>query len=151
MTVVSFGPWRADVPADGRVTLIDRRGTVVRLRYVRDGQGRCGLKGVQIEAGGEDSISGRCWRRIPFTDIERHLEGRQQPAECPPVTAPDGRITEGFLKSVASAYLWLTSAGLRPAPGIAEMAGVPVRTVHRWVSDARKRGILPPARPGRAG
>ncbi|MFJ4794137.1 hypothetical protein [Kitasatospora purpeofusca] len=69
----------------------------------------------------------------------------------PLVKAPDGRLTDEFLRDVAEAYTWLTEANRRPAPGIADMAEVPVRTVHRWIYEARKRGILPPARPGRAG
>jgi hypothetical protein len=68
-----------------------------------------------------------------------------------PVQAPKGRITEEFLAHVASAYAWAAAQGLAPAPAIAEQADVPVRTVHGWISQARKRGHLPPGRPGRAG
>lgn len=68
-----------------------------------------------------------------------------------PVIKPPGRITDDFLRDVADAYRWFTNAKQPPAPAIAEMADVPVRRVHRWVSDARKRGFLPPGRPGRAG
>jgi len=34
---------------------------------------------------------------------------------------------------------------------LAEANGVPVSTVHRWVKEARRRGFLPPGRPGRSG
>lgn len=69
-----------------------------------------------------------------------------------PVLRPsEGRLTDEFLRDVADAYRWYTEAKQPPAPAIAEQLGVPVRRVHRWVSDARKRGFLPPARPGRAG
>lgn len=71
--------------------------------------------------------------------------------KLPRIKAPEGRLTDDFLKDVAEAYLWCTKAGVPPAPAIAELADVPARRVHRWVADARKRGLLPPARPGRAG
>lgn len=156
MTTTTFGSWQVDIDADGRVTLADRRGTVVRLRYVQGDRGRHDLKEVQIEAAKTDLVSGRCWRRIPFVALERHMNGHhvtegQQSAERPTIATPENGLTDDFLKSVAEAYLWATSAGLHPAPSIAELAEVPVRRVHRWVSDARKRGFLPPARPGRAG
>lgn len=69
----------------------------------------------------------------------------------PQIKAPEGRLTDDFLRDVADVYRWATDAQQAPAPAIAELADVPVRTVHRWVYEARKRGILPPARTGRAG
>ncbi|MFJ4201564.1 hypothetical protein ACIP2Y_18275 [Streptomyces sviceus] len=74
------------------------------------------------------------------------------PAEkVPQISPPGGRLTDEFLSDVADAYRWFTDAKKAPAPGISEMAGIPVRTVHRWIYEARRRGILPPARAGRAG
>lgn len=69
----------------------------------------------------------------------------------PQIKAPEGRLTDDFLQDVADAYRALTDTTKAPAPSIAESANVPVRTVHRWIYEARKRGILPPARAGRAG
>ncbi|MFI1726907.1 hypothetical protein [Streptomyces sp. NPDC020489] len=69
----------------------------------------------------------------------------------PIVRPPEGRLTDEFLQTVADAYRWFNAAGRSPAPSISETSGVPVRTVHRWIYEARKREILPPARPGRAG
>jgi len=69
----------------------------------------------------------------------------------PQVKAPEGRLTDDFLKDVADAYRFFTDANQSPGPAIADMSGVPVRTVHRWIYQARKRGILAPARSGRAG
>jgi hypothetical protein len=72
--------------------------------------------------------------------------------EQPPrVTPTGGLLTEEFLRSVADAYRWFSDRGQAPAPGISAVSGSPVRTVHRWILQARKRGILPPARTGRAG
>ncbi len=69
----------------------------------------------------------------------------------PQIKPPEGRLTDDFLKDVADVYRWATDVKQPPGPAIAELADVPVRTVHRWVYEARKRGILPPARSGRAG
>ena len=71
--------------------------------------------------------------------------------KLPQVKPPQGKLTDEFLKDVAAAYRWYADAQKAPAPAISEMAEVPVRTVHRWIYEARKRGILPPARTGRAG
>ncbi|MEU5339365.1 hypothetical protein AB0H18_00665 [Streptomyces sp. NPDC020766] len=71
--------------------------------------------------------------------------------KVPVLRPPEGRLTDEFLRDVATAYRWYTEAKQPPAPAMAEQADVPVRRVHRWVADARKRGLLPPARPGRAG
>lgn len=68
-----------------------------------------------------------------------------------PIRPPESRITDDFLRDLAAAYKHLVIEGSAPARVIAESSGVPVRTVHRWISDARKRGFLPPARRGRAG
>jgi hypothetical protein len=67
------------------------------------------------------------------------------------LTRPDGTDPEGFSRRVAEAYndaLLTTSA---PAPVLAAEAHVPVTTVHRWIREARQRGLLAPARKGRAG
>ncbi len=64
---------------------------------------------------------------------------------------PDGRLSDDFLRDLASLYLAAVEAKKAPAPVIAEAVNVPVRTVHRWVAEARRRGFLPPARKGRAG
>lgn len=164
------------------------------------GQRRFTMRSVVMQAGNDEELSGRTWRRIPVSQIEELLSrtnaGDLLTAPCdvpapslealndffeatedlpgwsfttasdayaaesddgepkrkvPKIEAPGGRITDDFLRDVADAYVWFTDAKQSPAPAIAESAGVPVRTVHRWVYEARKRGILPPARSGRAG
>ena len=57
------------------------------------------------------------------------------------------RMTDDFLAGIAHRYSELVDVGRMPAPAIAEAEGVPVRTVHRWVYEARKRGMLPPGTP----
>lgn len=64
---------------------------------------------------------------------------------------PDGSDPEGFYRLVATAYNEAVIATSKPALVLAEEAGVPVTTVHRWIREARQRGYLPKARRGRAG
>jgi hypothetical protein len=64
---------------------------------------------------------------------------------------PKGRKPEAFWRQLADVYRDAAALSRRPAAEIAEAVGVPVVTVHRWVAEARKRGLLPPASPGRRG
>lgn len=160
------------------------------------------MRAVVMRASKDEELSGRVWRRVPLTELERYfllpniteVLGRESEVASPSLDhleeyfratqsesnvsayvdsgmfvgdgsegypagkfprvskPPEGKLTDEFLRDVADAYLWLTKARYaRPAPAIADMAQVPVRTVHRWIYEARKREILPPARAGRAG
>lgn len=69
----------------------------------------------------------------------------------PPLVRPDGSDPEAFYRQVAKAYDDVVRKTAAPAKVLANEAGVPVATVHRWIHEARRRGYLPPARKGRAG
>jgi hypothetical protein len=56
-----------------------------------------------------------------------------------------------FYRDVARAYLDLAQSSTRPATELATTHAVPVTTAHRWIKEARRRGFLPPGRPGKAG
>lgn len=58
---------------------------------------------------------------------------------------------DGFYREVADVYLDLAQGSPRPARDLADRHGVPVSTAHRWVKEARRRGFLPPGRPGKSG
>ncbi|MEU9245677.1 hypothetical protein [Streptomyces sp. NPDC048385] len=88
---------------------------------------------------------------IYFNPVPSGMLVTEDQGRLPRISSPEGRITDDFLQDVAEAYRWYASRDEPPAPSIAQMAGAPVRTVHRWIYEARKRGILPPARSGRAG
>ena len=68
---------------------------------------------------------------------------------------PDGVRARGrpdvFYREVADVYLDLAQASHRPASDIAAQHGVPVSTAPRGVKEARRRGFLPPGRPGKTG
>jgi hypothetical protein len=58
---------------------------------------------------------------------------------------------DAFYREVADKYTAIASQAPNPAARISDANGVPVTTVHRWVREARRRGFLPPAAPGKAG
>ena len=57
-----------------------------------------------------------------------------------------GKRPDEFYRAVAEAYSWLAGRGRRPAPELAAINGVPATTIHRWVKEARRRGLLGPGR-----
>src|SRR5215207_2159998 len=66
--------------------------------------------------------------------------------------APTGaRRPDDFYRDIARAYLDLAQSSARPAAELAEANRVPATTAHRWIKEARRRGFLPPGRPGKAG
>ncbi|MDG4825673.1 hypothetical protein O7635_27830 [Asanoa sp. WMMD1127] len=67
------------------------------------------------------------------------------------LSRPDGSDPEAFYRLVAERYVAELANTKAVAPALADEAGVPVPTVHRWIAEARRRGHLPPARRGRAG
>lgn len=68
------------------------------------------------------------------------------------LSPPTAGLTDEFLEQVARAYRAAVARGERPNKSLAEQVGDGGgRTVERWVYLARKRGFLPPGRPGRAG
>lgn len=84
-------------------------------------------------------------------DLRNGMQFKRSGPERPPLTRPDGTDPEAFSQRVAEAYNAAIMSTSTPAKMLAEEAGVPVTTVHRWIREARQRGALPPARKGRAG
>jgi hypothetical protein len=76
---------------------------------------------------------------------------RSEEPDRPQLTRPDGATPEEFYPRVAAAYLEYAQLTRAPAKEMAAEAGVPVTTAHRWIREARRRGVLPPARKGKAG
>ncbi len=100
----------------------------------------------------------------PVGDLRELLAGwcawddKPRPRRCarrvklPPLPRPEGfRYDDDFYELVADHYVARVQAGTRPARGMADEAGVPVTTVHRWVREARRRGFLAPTTRGRTG
>ncbi len=63
------------------------------------------------------------------------------------IEVPDERVRgDDFYRQVADVYSTAYQVTKRPAVEIAEASGVAVTTVHRWLKEARRRGVLAPAR-----
>ncbi|TMR93188.1 hypothetical protein [Nonomuraea basaltis] len=68
----------------------------------------------------------------------------------PPPAQKRGR-PDGFYREIADTYHELAQTSARPAAELAELRDIPITTAHRWVKEARRRGFLPPGRPGTSG
>ena len=75
--------------------------------------------------------------------------GWEQPPPGTPGT-PRGR-PDRFYADIAAEYQDQTRRSRRPAADLADRHGVPASTAHRWIKEARRRGLLAPGRPGKAG
>lgn len=113
-------------------------------------------------------ISGPLLRSLPISRLEAQANlapgsgpigliwndeqpDRVAPTQREPLCRPDGTDPAGFSRRVAEAYREAVPVTHRPAALLAEEAGVPVTTVHRWIREARVRGFLPPGRRGQPG
>jgi hypothetical protein len=77
-------------------------------------------------------------RRAPFVKLPKVPAGTAYP--------------DSFYERVAVAYRAYVRMGVPPAQRIAADSDAPVTTVHRWIREARRRGLLSPARSkGRPG
>lgn len=65
-----------------------------------------------------------------------------------PAKGPKG---DDFYRFIGEVYGKAATVSTRPAAELAKLWEVPVTTVHRWIREARRRGYLPPAEPGRRG
>lgn len=122
--------------------------TEVRVRARQDATGRLVVTDVWVSA---PDITAAVLRSVPIgriragLDLPTDSDGADQQ-----LARPDGTDPGGFSQRVAAAYRAAAAKTHRPAAVLAEQAGVPVTTVHRWILDARRRGHLPPTRKGSA-
>ena len=128
-------------------------------------QGEAGVTALVFTPRSIDSrIINRSVRSIPLAAIELSLQEQSQrrrrqldhrlfdkdwdPDE--PVGNP--RETNHFYERVALQFLSLKENGeARPVARMAEINQRPLKTVQGWVTDTRKKGLLPPGKRGRAG
>jgi len=59
------------------------------------------------------------------------------------------RLGDEFFSLVAKAYTDAVAWGLNPRKTLATDSNTPADTVARWIREARRRGHLPPASPGK--
>ena len=132
----------------------------VRVRLAARPDGRLRITGLQLEG----PVSAEALRSVPIGRIEATANAQLHPAQ--PVNRrkkDDARIPESFRSnavrgypdafydSVASAYRNLVASTPRPVSELAYANDVPVTTAQRWVKEARRRGLLAPGHPGKAG
>jgi hypothetical protein len=118
--------------------------------------GRFGPVRVVIE--NDAGVTAGDLRRVPLATLDRTANNLREILdgldELPLPRRTAGARPEdpdAFYKRVALRYARVVEDTHAPAPVLAEEAGVPVTTVHRWIREARRRGYLPPARRGAAG
>lgn len=59
------------------------------------------------------------------------------------------RLGDEFFVQVAQAYTDAVAFGLNPRKTLATDSDTPADTVARWIRETRRRGLLPPASPGK--
>jgi len=132
----------------------------VRVRVAGGDDGRLHVVDLHVEG----IVSAEVLRSIPIGRIEAAANG-QLHASAPdrPPRRTNATIAarlrtnavrgypDAFYDAVASAYRALATSSARPVADLADANDVPVTTAQRWVKEARRRGLLAPGRPGKAG
>lgn len=85
------------------------------------------------------------------TYLVRHSGETPAASQRARLSRPTGMDPEEFSARVAQAYNEAAAVTHKPAHLLADEAGVPVVTVHRWVREARMRRYLPPIQRGSVG
>jgi hypothetical protein len=84
-------------------------------------------------------------------DLRAHFKNKRRLIASPvklerPATR---RLSDDFYRDVARAYRYAVKVGRNPRKALAEASATPADTVARWIREARRRGYLPPAEPGK--
>jgi len=74
-----------------------------------------------------------------------HISRRRRKSLRVSVPAGHGKRPDTFYETVMKVYAEASRASKTPAVDVAEANGVPVTSVHRWVKEARRRGLMPPS------
>jgi hypothetical protein len=132
----------------------------VRVRVAEGADGRLHLVDLHIEG----EVSAEVLRSVPVGRIEAAANAQLHASapDSPPrrrgaVIAARLRTNavqgypDAFYDAVASTYRHLAATTPRPVAELAEANDVPVTTAQRWVKEARRRHLLAPGRPGKAG
>lgn len=86
-------------------------------------------------------------RPVPVT---RPVPAARPADRIEPAVSGRGR-PDSFYAAVADEYRRRLQESVRPVADLAEANAVPVTTAYRWIKEARRRGLLPPGRPGKVG
>jgi hypothetical protein len=135
--------------------------TAVRVRVADGDDGRLHVVDLHVEG----VVSAEVLRSIPIGRIEAAANAQLHASapDAPPGRAPRASIParlrrnavrgypDAFYDAVAAAYRSLATSSPRPVADLADANDVPATTAQRWVKEARRRGLLAPGRPGKAG
>lgn len=140
------------------------RGTTVVFRVEEASDGRYHVVDLKLSG----ALSADRIRAVPLGRLEAaansffHEVGefggpkrRRKPAQARIAESLRENAVQGypdsFYDAVATAYRSLVASSSRPIGELADANDVPVTTAQRWVREARRRGKLPPGRPGKSG
>jgi hypothetical protein len=139
----------------------DRLPAKVHVRVAEADDGRLHLSELHVDG----PITAELLRSVPVGRIEAAANAQLHGAA--PATQPRRRVEprirddlretavrgypDRFYDEVASVYRDLARVTARPVAELASANEVPPTTAHRWVREARRRGKLPPGRPGKPG
>jgi hypothetical protein len=115
------------------------------------------LHRIEVAANAGGSISEQLAARfdepspaIGSAEFHEAFSGWVQPEPALELRRPPGRrLDDDWYVRVGATYIAAKDRGLKPRTAIAELAGVSTDVAGRWIYEARKRGHLPPTRPGR--
>jgi hypothetical protein len=136
------------------------------------GRGRLRIVGIQVQ--NAEGVTHDAMRSVPVVQLEAKLNDPRDTVATrasvgvrmnvpetgwPPPKPPELHIRDKYFENpdgrgyghelyerVAMLYTRCVAGGVRPAPAIAEANDVPVSTVHGWIQEARRRGVMAPAR-----
>ena len=132
----------------------------VHVRVAPRDDGRLRVVGLRIDG----PVSAEVLRSVPVGRIEAAANAQLHDALSPPMKRKaEARVSDAlrsnavrgypdaFYDSIATAYRSLAATTSKPVSEIAAANEVPVTTAQRWVKEARRRGLLSPGHPGKAG
>ena len=132
-------------------------GTRILVQLEQAPDGRFHVAGLRLAG----RLSAEVLRSVPLGRIEAAanalFHGGAPPGRAAATIARDLRANavpgypDTFYDAVATAYRSLVATTSRPIGELAQANGVPATTAQRWVREARRRGKLPPGRPGKSG
>ena len=141
-----------DLPADGTIRAEDWQGYDVEVGVeLVDGRYRCRALHVWQRTDGVE-VTGEAIRTLSLKRIMRAGTAKVEAFHGLPVKGETPTEDEKRLAWVARTYRRAYAVGDPPKQAVAEGLGVSSATAGRWISRARRAGLLGPAEgPGRAG
>ncbi|GAB3844328.1 hypothetical protein GCM10027610_058600 [Dactylosporangium cerinum] len=146
LKLTSNGRWVLDgLLVDGAPTAALLRAIPVgRIEAAANAQAADSSLPRQETVAGQESLAGDPGTQS--TD-RRRRSARSLP---PGVRRIRGR-PDTFYQHVAAVYRGLAQQSTHPVADLAASHDIPMTTAHRWIKEARRRGFLPPGRPGTSG